>query len=207
MRFKSVILSIASLILVGAGVALVVMFFFGQQNVASNGTGEDPGAGFNVPTVAEEEQPQQAANAPEDTTLKLTVPKMDRINGVTVPDAAGNDEQALRDYHAIHLKGTGWPWEEEANVYIAGHRLGYPNTNSFLAFYDLDKLEKGDQIILTDAEGRRYTYEVYEEMVVGPTDVHVVEPVPGKNIVTLQTCTLPDYSQRMIVRGELVDVS
>jgi sortase A len=24
-----------------------------------------------------------------------------------------------------HIKHTGFPWEEEANVYIAGHRLGY----------------------------------------------------------------------------------
>jgi sortase A len=25
----------------------------------------------------------------------------------------------------------------------------------------------------------------------------------GKNIVSLQTCTLPDYSHRLIVQGEL----
>jgi sortase A len=186
------------------------MFFFGQQNVASNGPGaEDAGDGFNVPTLGDEqtEERQQAADAPSDTTLQLNVPKMSRVNNVTVPEAAGNDEEALREYPAIHLKGTGFPWEDEANVYIAGHRLGYPNTGSFLAFYDLDQLENGDRIILTDANGTQYTYEVYEEMVVGPTDLHVVEPVEGKNIVTLQTCTLPDYSQRLIVRGELVDVS
>jgi sortase A len=29
--------------------------------------------------------------------------------------------------------------------------------------------------------------------------------VQGKNIVSLQTCTLPDYSHRLIVRGELVE--
>jgi sortase (surface protein transpeptidase) len=28
--------------------------------------------------------------------------------------------------------------------------------------------------------------------------------VVGKSIVSLQTCTLPDYSDRLIVRGELV---
>ena len=38
-----------------------------------------------------------------------------------------------------------------------------------------------------------------------PTDLYVTEPVAGKNILTLQTCTLPDYSQRLIVQAELVD--
>ena len=32
-----------------------------------------------------------------------------------------------------------------------------------------------------------------------------MQPVKGKNMVSLQTCTLPDYSHRLIVRGELVD--
>ncbi|MDQ4004084.1 MAG: sortase [Actinomycetota bacterium] len=31
-----------------------------------------------------------------------------------------------------------------------------------------------------------------------------MDPVAGKSIVSLQTCTLPDYSDRLIVRGELV---
>ena len=29
--------------------------------------------------------------------------------------------------------------------------------------------------------------------------------MPGKNILTLQTCTLPDYEQRLIVQAELTD--
>jgi sortase A len=35
----------------------------------------------------------------------------------------------------------------------------------------------------------------------------VLNPVEGKNIVTLQTCTLPDYTNRLLVRGELEDIS
>jgi hypothetical protein len=30
--------------------------------------------------------------------------------------------------------------------------------------------------------------------------------VDGKNIVTLQTCTLPDYVNRLLVRGELKEI-
>ena len=61
--------------------------------------------------------------------------------------------QTLGNHAAIHLAGTGFPWEDEANVYMAGHRLGYPRTPSFLAFFDLNKLEQGDEIYVTDANG------------------------------------------------------
>ncbi len=87
---------------------------------------------------------------------------------------------------------------------MAGHRLGYPSTDSFLAFWDLSNLEDGDEIYVTDAMGRSYTYKVFKEFVVNPSDIFVTQPIEGKNIVTLQTCTLPDYSQRLIVQAEKV---
>jgi len=59
-------------------------------------------------------------------------------------------------------------------------------------------------VILTDADGTRYTYRVFRNIVVDPWDWSVAEPVPGKSIVSLQTCTLPDYTQRIVVQAELV---
>ena len=44
-------------------------------------------------------------------------------------------------------------------------------------------------------------------MIVDPDNVEVMEPVDGKSLVSLQACTLPDYEQRLIVQGELVDKS
>ncbi len=142
-------------------------------------------------------------DAPEEKTLKLTVPKMERVGGVPVYDAARAEyEDAMHDGTA-HVKGTGFPWQKEANVYIAGHRVGFPGTKSDLVFWDLDRLEKGDEIFLTDADGERYTYEVFDKFVVDPGAVRVLRSVPGKNMVSLQTCTLPDYSRRLVVQGEL----
>jgi sortase A len=142
-------------------------------------------------------------DAPNEKTLKLTVPALDRAQNVPVYDAAkGEYEEAMHDGTA-HVKGTGFPWQRGANVYIAGHRVGYPGTKSNLVFWDLDRLKKGDQIHLTDAEGKRYTYQVSKKFVVNPNATHVLNPVPGKSIVSLQTCTLPDYSKRLIVQGEL----
>ena len=145
----------------------------------------------------------ESAAIPEDKTLRLTIPKMAEIDNDEIPTGRGTNEDLFRNYAAVHLQGTGFPWQEEANVFIAGHRLGFPNTASDRAFYDLNKLQNGDQVILEDANGKRYEYEVFDQLVVEPKDVYVLEPQEGKNIVSLQTCTLPDYSKRLIVRAEL----
>jgi sortase A len=147
-----------------------------------------------------------APEPPAQTTLKLTVPEMKRVEDVPVYDGSRGNKAALRN-GTLHVKGTGYPWQRVANVYIAGHRLGFPGTKSHLVFWDLDKLENGDEVILTDANGTTYTYEVFKKFVVSPKDVHVMRPVAGKNIVSLQTCTLPDYAKRLIVQAELKSVS
>jgi len=140
---------------------------------------------------------------PESKKLELSIPALDRVDRVPVHDAAKKGyEKALHD-GVVHVRGTGFPWQDVANVYIAGHRVGYPGTKSDLVFWDLNKLKKGDEIFLTDADGTRYTYEVFEKRVISPDTVSILRPTKGKNIVSLQTCTLPDYSHRLIVQGEL----
>src|SRR5829696_1457449 len=143
------------------------------------------------------------ARAPQSKKLELTVPALDRVDGVPVYDAPRSGYEKALHYGTVHVRGTGFPWQDVANVYIAGHRVGYPGTKSNLVFWDLNKLEKGDVIFLTDADGTRYTYEVFEKRVISPDTVSIMRPPKGKNIVSLQTCTLPDYSHRLIVQGEL----
>ncbi len=143
---------------------------------------------------------------PQDKTMKLTVPKMAEIKNDTIPTGLGTNDALFRDYAGVHLKRTGFPWQETANVYIAGHRIGFPGTNSDMAFYDLEDLQEGDTFYLTDSEGRQYNYEVFKKLVVPPTDLSVLKPIKGKNIVSLQTCTLPDYADRVIYQAELKDI-
>jgi sortase A len=195
-RTRNVVSWVLSLLMIAAGAALIVSFFLAGSLDSSATNSSDPG-GFNVPRLDAGEDARQSG--PKDKTLKLTVPKMAQIQEDSVPTVSG--------HAAIHLAGTGFPWDEDANVYMAGHRLGYPRTNSFLAFFDLNKLEQGDEIYVTDAEGTRYTYEVVKQFTVSPTDLSVTDPVPGKNLLTLQTCTLPDYSHRLIVQAELTDTT
>jgi sortase A len=193
-RRRSRLASTLALLVVIGGLGLVAYSLLGTNSPLTK----------VVENVTTEEEDADSAT-PSETTLKLTIPAMERVSDVTVLDAPYDDESALED-GAQHVEGTGFPWEDEANVFIAGHRLGYFGTDSYLVFWDLDKLEDGDEVFLTDSEGTRYTYEVYENIVTDPYDWSVAEPVSGKNIVTLQTCTLPDYSERIIVHAELTEV-
>jgi sortase A len=156
-----------------------------------------------APDQGSEGSDEEASQGPENKMLKVTVPKMSELDNDEVPTGLGTTEALFKNYAGVHLQGTGYPWEKEANVYIAGHRLGFQGTSSYLAFYDIDKLQNGDEIILEDTNGKKYTYVVFNTVVTDPTDLSVLEPVEGKNIVSLQTCTLPDYTDRVIVQGEL----
>lgn len=142
---------------------------------------------------------------PGNDTMHLTVPSMKRVKNIPVYTGPAGDKKKL-DASALHLGNTGFPWDDEANVYIAGHRLGYPRTDSFLVFYDLNRVRKGDVVRLRDADGRRYVYRVFHKFVTGPNDLGVTRPPDGENIVSLQTCTLPNYTKRLIVQGKLIKI-
>ena len=49
-----------------------------------------------------------------------------------------------------------------------------------------------------------YEYRVSEVFVVEPGADWVVDPVRGRDMVTLQTCTFPDLLNRLIVRADRV---
>ncbi len=223
------VLNVMSLLLVGAGLILLSTFFVGSPLPGSATTAEavaneepatpvlakesgsksseGPLKGGQLGRGADAQRPEgrpRAIDVPEDKRLRITVPAMSRIRDRVIPYAAATDEDAFRNHAAVHLRGTGNPWNKRANVYIAGHRLGYVGTPSFLAFWDLNKVDVGDKIYVTDSNGKRYVYEVFKDYIVDPTDLHVLRPLKGKNIVTLQTCTLPDYSRRLIVQAEMV---
>jgi sortase A len=118
------------------------------------------------------------------------------------------DEESRRalDEGVIHVPETPMPWDvwPEKNVYLAAHRLGYPGTGSRLLFYRLPELRRGDEIVLEDRRGTLYRYEVSQTFVVSPRESWVVQPVRGRDLLTLQTCVGPGYSQRLIVRADRV---
>ena len=218
MRFKKLIVILAAL-LVAASLAACSSAGQSSGDQSSGGSAQEQPKDKKMSEEAKERQvaPQAGTDQEagqeenklkpaEDKTLRLTVPKMAEIKDDVIPTGEGTNEALFRDYAAVRLPYTGFPWHEEANIYIAGHRIGFPGTNSDMAFYDLENLANGDKIYVEDAEGRQYTYEVFNKKIVEPTDLSVLKRIEGKNILTLQTCTLPDYTDRVVYQAELTDV-
>lgn len=159
--------------------------------------------------AAAEEREAEAAAVPEDKTMYLTVPALG-IEGVPV---INDGSEAALEAGTQHVPSSGFPWQDGANTYIAGHRLGYPGTASDRIFYKLPTLGAGDEITLTDSNGEVYNYEVSEVLEVTPQDTWVMSPVAGRDVVSLQTCTEnigdywtegPNWFGRYVVRADRV---
>lgn len=140
---------------------------------------------------------------PPGAVLGLTIPA---IGLYDVPVLRSNTRRAL-DNGVIHARGTSMPWSRtpERNVYLAGHRLGWPGTGSHLVFYQLDELGLDDQIVLKSRDGGRYRYRVTATFAVRPDEVWVTGRIAGRDMLTLQTCTpIPGFQKRLIVRAERI---
>jgi sortase A len=140
----------------------------------------------------------------------LTIPKLNIYDAQVTDDVSEEVGLALG---VGHIPGTGFPWEKGTNTYIVGYRLGYPETASYQIFYDLPSLEKGDEIVLRDTNDQEYDYLVSDVLQVLPDDLSVMDPVEGRDIVSLRTCIEdfgdfatpgPDCNVHFIVQADLV---
>ena len=109
------------------------------------------------------------------------------VEGITVPQLA----RGPGHYPESPLPG------QKGNVAIAGHRTTYGQP-----FHNVDKLQKGDQILTKTVQGD-FVYEVDSLEIVKPSEVSVLED-KGDNRLTLIACH-PKYSlkQRIIVHATL----
>jgi sortase A len=140
---------------------------------------------------------------PPGAIMGLTIEAL----GVYDAPVFNSDSQWALDNGIGHVPETSLPWSNtpQRNVYLAGHRFGWPGTGSHLVFYNLDELVRGDKVVLRDREGRRYTYRVSEMFIAEPEDSWVMGQVRGRDMVTLQTCTpIPIFDKRLVVRADRV---
>jgi sortase A len=162
-------------------------------------------ADWPAPTDEEIEAASQPRHydLPPGAILGLTIETI----GIYNAPVFDSDSQWALDNGIVHVPETSLPWSRtpQRNVYLAGHRLGWRGTESYLVFYNLDKLRSGDEILLKDRDGKRYRYQVTEAFVAGPQDSWVMGQVRGRDMVTLQTCTpIPVFDKRLIVRADRV---
>jgi sortase A len=128
----------------------------------------------------------------------IEMPKIDLEKAVV----EGADRDDLRKGPG-HIPTTALPWEP-GTFAVSGHRTTYG-----APFFDLDKLAKGDAIVIR-TRSWVYRYAVTRSLIVRPQDVWVLDDVRGpggkaKQTIVLTTCN-PKYSarQRLIVFGDLV---
>jgi sortase A len=161
--------------------------------------------GYPLPTqdqIASAHQPRRY-HLPPGAIMALTIPELG-IRNAPVMDSVS--ESALNQ-GVVHLPDTSLPWSDtpERNVYLAGHRLGWPDTGSHLIFYRLNELTGGERITLRARDGAKYNYRVLESFAVWPDEMWVTGRVRDRDLLTLQTCTpIPTFQKRLIVRAERI---
>jgi sortase A len=122
----------------------------------------------------------------------IRMPKLDANYAVV----EGTDTASLRKGPG-HYPATSFPGEG-GTVAIAGHRTTY-----LAPFNAVDKFKPGDSIILDMPYGK-FTYAVQRTKIVDPTDLSVVDRVPGAEQLVLSAChPLYSASQRIIVFARL----
>jgi len=181
-----------------------------EEQAAEEDTGSQKDTDEGEKQQADADKP--VAPVPATNDLWLTIPKL----GLYDNYVTNSNAHSALDYGVAKREETGFPWQNDANTYISGHRLGWPGTASDHQFYNLPLLAYGDEIYLYDANGTTYTYEVTEIFEVSPSETWVTNSDPGRDMVSLQTCienygdywTMgPNWYVRYVVRADRVAVT
>ena len=121
--------------------------------------------------------------------------------GVNLPIYHGTDESVLQ-VGIGHLEGTSFPTgTTSTHTVLSGHR-GLPSSK---LFSDLDQMIVGDTFLLHILD-QTFAYQVDQINIVLPEETSDLAIQPGKEYVTLVTCTPYGVNtHRLLVRAKRVD--
>ncbi|MDO5748006.1 MAG: class C sortase [Actinomycetaceae bacterium] len=127
---------------------------------------------------------------------RVTIPKI----MVNLPIYHGTQAETL-ERGIGHLFGSSLPvGGKGTHAVITGHT----GLSNMTLFDDLTKLTKGDDVYIQVAN-RRLKYRVISTHVVLPTDVSLLRPIEGKDLLTMLTCTPYGINtHRLLVTAESV---
>lgn len=131
----------------------------------------------------------------EDLNTYLLIPSID-VEGIVVEGISSND----MDRGFWHFPTSKYPGEK-GNSVIIGHRFEYipPAKNTF---YNLDKVNIGDEIIIKQ-DGDSFTFVVTNIEVVEKNDISILENTQDYRL-TLVTCTpLWTSKQRLVITAKM----
>lgn len=148
-----------------------------------------------TPPAAENSTP---SSKPKEVIQPIGVLKIDKIK-VNLPILEGATQKNLKI-------GAGWMKEttklgEVGNTALAAHR-----SHTFGRFFNrLDEMEIGDKVRI-NVQGKDYQYEVFNKIIVKPTDISVLNRNKKDKILTLITCH-PMYTatDRLIIQAKIIE--
>lgn len=198
------------LISVGVGVLLFVAYVIWGTNLHTQQAQKDLVEEFDrqAPFETAGRPPKGFAPGPGDPVFRIRIPKID-VNYIVVE---GVDEESLKAGPGHYPKcrkafpepycsnfPAAWPGRD-GRVVVSGHRVTYK-----APFLNTDKLRRGDQIHIETKWGN-FTYEVYEQRVVEPTDPAIIIQKDNVRELVLTTCN-PKFSaaQRLITFAREVE--
>ncbi|RBP98294.1 class C sortase [Bifidobacterium aemilianum] len=164
----------------------------GQETLGEASDPFSPGDGS--PTLSQRDKRyQRLLNIGDGVMGSISVPKI----SVKMPIYHGTSDQALAS-GAGHLYGTSLPiGGSSTNSVLSGHR----GLAGALLFTRLDELQEGD-IFYVNTLDHTMGYRIIGIHVIDPEDTHLYAVVPGKDMVTLMTCTPYGVNtHRMIITG------
>lgn len=158
--------------------------------------GERLPTGFGDNSDAELKYNEILKTTPSGMMARLAIPKID----LDLPIYHGTSDATLMEGLG-HLEGTSLPvGGESTHAVITGHR-GLAQATMFTY---LDKVKVGDTFRI-EIFGEVLTYEVRSTQVVDPDESEKLRIVPGRDLVTLVTCTpLGINSHRILVAAERI---
>ena len=151
------------------------------------------GAGITPESHA---QYQRTLSDPQGIMATLVIPGLK----LELPIYHGTSDRVLLEGIG-HLEGTSLPvGGQGTHAVLTAHR----GLASAKLFTDLDKVKAGDQFVVA-VQGQVLAYRVFDTKVVDPKDTESLAADPGKDLVTLVTCTpLGINSHRILVTGERI---
>ncbi|MBT2582799.1 class F sortase [Planococcus sp. ISL-109] len=147
------------------------------------------------------------------TPVSISIPSIGVDAAIEETGVLENGEMGVpEDVDQVGWFEPGFKAGAEGHAVLAGH---VDSLSGPAVFYELDKLETGDQFTLTDADGREMVFEV-RDMESYITDEAPVEEIFGRSdqrMVNLITCTgdfnrsIGSHEERLVVSAELISDS
>lgn len=106
------------------------------------------------------------------------------------------------------IENGEWILSPKSAYYLPKQYLGDNNLNTIIyahkrpnLFINLNKVQIGDEILVTNTENKEYFYKVRNILVVDPNDLESLRS-EGENFITLITCDGSLDKERLVVKAE-----